>query len=223
MGVLTECGFPGNIRELENCVYRTATLARGEAIVDNDFSCRNDGCLSAVSSGTAPREMRRRAELHAAADRRPAARRGGAPQPAASGGTHCGAPGVGETCPGAVNCKVIDERSADGPRKAGRGHGAGRMGEGEGCASLGTDASADRLRPSEARHHGQEVLTGGSVDMKRQAQRERASLTGAVAMRFDSAAMQKEHLARERQADAQTGRLLPVIAIDLAGKFENGF
>jgi Nif-specific regulatory protein len=48
MSVLEECGFPGNIRELENCIYRTATLARGESIVDNDFSCRNDGCLSAV-------------------------------------------------------------------------------------------------------------------------------------------------------------------------------
>ncbi|QGM47775.1 nif-specific transcriptional activator NifA [Methylocystis heyeri] len=48
LDVLSECGFPGNIRELENCIYRTATLARGDAIVDRDFSCRNDGCLSAV-------------------------------------------------------------------------------------------------------------------------------------------------------------------------------
>ena len=48
MQVLSECGFPGNIRELENCIYRTATLARGSEIVDKDFSCRNDGCLSAV-------------------------------------------------------------------------------------------------------------------------------------------------------------------------------
>jgi Nif-specific regulatory protein len=46
--VLSECNFPGNIRELENCINRTATLARGEAIVDRDFSCRNDGCLSSV-------------------------------------------------------------------------------------------------------------------------------------------------------------------------------
>nr|WP_246722001.1 nif-specific transcriptional activator NifA [Methylosinus sp. H3A] len=48
MEVLNECNFPGNIRELENCVYRTATLARNEGIVDKDFSCRNDGCLSSV-------------------------------------------------------------------------------------------------------------------------------------------------------------------------------
>ncbi len=48
MEVLNECSFPGNIRELENCVYRTATLARANSIVDKDFSCRNDGCLSSV-------------------------------------------------------------------------------------------------------------------------------------------------------------------------------
>jgi len=46
--VLEACAFPGNIRELENCVYRTATLAKGNVITDRDFSCRNDGCLSAI-------------------------------------------------------------------------------------------------------------------------------------------------------------------------------
>ena len=46
LGVMNECQFPGNIRELENCLHRTATLARGERIQDSDFACRSEGCLS---------------------------------------------------------------------------------------------------------------------------------------------------------------------------------
>lgn len=45
--VLKACYFPGNVRELENCVCRTATLTTGMAIVDDDFACRHDQCLSA--------------------------------------------------------------------------------------------------------------------------------------------------------------------------------
>ena len=45
---LQSCYFPGNVRELENCVYRTATMTKGEMIEEMDLLCRHDTCLSST-------------------------------------------------------------------------------------------------------------------------------------------------------------------------------
>ncbi|WP_244521651.1 nif-specific transcriptional activator NifA [Bradyrhizobium sp. DOA9] len=47
LDVLTGCEFPGNIRELQSCVQRTATMAIGPSITSRDLACKSGGCFSA--------------------------------------------------------------------------------------------------------------------------------------------------------------------------------
>lgn len=46
--VLKSCYFPGNVRELHNCIYRTATLTAGATIEASDLGCGHGQCLSST-------------------------------------------------------------------------------------------------------------------------------------------------------------------------------
>ncbi len=157
MSVLTSCYFPGNVRELENCVRRTATLAHGIRIVADDFACRHDECMSAVlwkkSAGNDPGYVslpigkggalgKPLSPPAAAAPMSPLARATGA-EVVAAGAAH-------ESCafcaanPNAAGVAALDDAAGRGgfdrSRSPGRSDGDRGMGAGQGRAAAGLTA-----------------------------------------------------------------------------------
>ena len=48
MRVISSCSYPGNVRELENCVYRVATMTRSDVVDNVNLPCQSGFCACAT-------------------------------------------------------------------------------------------------------------------------------------------------------------------------------
>ncbi|MGY4319623.1 hypothetical protein ACVWW1_008950 [Bradyrhizobium sp. JR3.5] len=150
--VLMNCGFPGNVRELENCIERTATLSAGPSIVRNDFACCHGQCFSATLWKSTSDKM-----IMPPVPSMPVPARSITPLSEATAPSPIVGSELASLTPPPGTALVGGAKM--GRSRAGHcGHGKIWLGAGKGSALAGTNAAPDWLCAEEIRNRDQAIL-----------------------------------------------------------------